>query len=96
MESMNEPNEISVMFHSDIDSIRIDGEALKTARSCATPWSWRLSAELRMARSCVPNLSLGCAMYNPDHDRIPNPVSDLAGGVPKYVFFDGEHVDISI
>ena len=28
--------------------------------------------------------------------RIPNPVSDLAGGVPKYVFFEGEHVDISI
>ena len=27
--------------------------------------------------------------------RIPNPVSDLAGGIPKYVFFDGEHVDIS-
>jgi hypothetical protein len=27
--------------------------------------------------------------------RIPNPVSDLAGGVPKYVFFEGEHVDIA-
>ena len=27
--------------------------------------------------------------------RIPNPVSDLAGGIPKYIFFDGEHVNIS-
>ena len=34
--------------------------------------------------------------YTKNSIRIPNPVSDLSGGVPKYVFFEGEHVDISI
>jgi hypothetical protein len=34
------------------------------------------------------------SVLDPNSLGIPNPVSDLAGGVPKYVFFEGGHVDI--